>query len=64
MPIHQQKYHKGKVTTQATPQKKFDYTAVADLSKITIFIVTVSMVFVAWFLCDYLTALFYPKKYN
>ena len=29
-PLHQKKCKKGKVTTQTTPQKKFDYTAVAD----------------------------------
>ena len=27
-PLHQQKLQKGKVSTQTTPQKQFDYTAV------------------------------------
>ena len=30
--LHQQTWQKGKVTTQKTPQKKFDYTAIADRS--------------------------------
>ena len=29
-PLHQQKCRQGKVTTQTTPQKKFDNTAIAD----------------------------------
>ena len=29
-PLHQQNRQKGKVTTQTTPQKKFDYTAFAE----------------------------------
>ena len=33
-PLHQQKYQKGKVTIQTTPQQQFDYTAIADRPRI------------------------------